>query len=201
MTVWGNKAESSAQYFSLFIPRFRFLLQAQTYIRVTFLSLHPSLSRRHALTHTHARARKHARTHAFHRHFRHSCLQDEVFFPHPLCSSIYLFNLIILHLQIPDVFLVVYTVVITFKSLDTKEYTLFTKVGPTCIYFHYKNTFWTFLYKARGVTYSDSSFDDLSLVDKKNQLDVTFCILYFSSNSCSTCFGQPCAHHQELTTA
>jgi len=38
-------------------------------------------------------------------------------------------------------------------------------------------------------------------VDKKNQLDVTFCILYFSSNICSTCFGQPCAHHQELTTA
>ena len=38
-------------------------------------------------------------------------------------------------------------------------------------------------------------------VDKKIQLDVTFCILYFSSNSCSTCFGQPCAHHQELTTA
>ena len=38
-------------------------------------------------------------------------------------------------------------------------------------------------------------------VDKKNQLDVTFCILYFSSNSCSTCFGHPCAHHQKLTTA
>ena len=38
-------------------------------------------------------------------------------------------------------------------------------------------------------------------VDKKSQLDVTFCILYFSSNSCSTCFGQPCAYHQELTTA
>jgi hypothetical protein len=38
-------------------------------------------------------------------------------------------------------------------------------------------------------------------VDKKNQLDVTFCILYFFSNSFSTCFGQPCAHHQELTTA
>ena len=38
-------------------------------------------------------------------------------------------------------------------------------------------------------------------VYKKNQLDVTFCILYFSSNSCSTCFWQPCAHHQELTTA
>ena len=37
-------------------------------------------------------------------------------------------------------------------------------------------------------------------VDKKNQLDVTFCILYLSSNSCSTCFGEPCAHHQELTT-
>jgi len=38
-------------------------------------------------------------------------------------------------------------------------------------------------------------------VDKKNQLDVTFWILYFSSNCCSTCFRQPCAHHQELTTA
>ena len=24
---------------------------------------------------------------------------------------------------------------------------------------------------------------------------------HVSSNSCSTCFGQPCAHHQELTTA
>ena len=33
-------------------------------------------------------------------------------------------------------------------------------------------------------------------VDKKNQLDVTFCILYFSSNSCSACFGQPCSHHR-----
>jgi hypothetical protein len=40
-----------------------------------------------------------------------------------------------------------------------------------------------------------------SSVDKKNQLDVTFCFLYFCFNSCSTCFGQPCAHHQELTTA
>jgi len=38
-------------------------------------------------------------------------------------------------------------------------------------------------------------------VDKKNQLDVTFCILYISSNSCSTYFRQPCAYHQELTTA
>jgi hypothetical protein len=27
-----------------------------------------------------------------------------------------------------------------------------------------------------------------------------FCILYSSSNSCSTCFGQPRAHHQELKT-
>ena len=41
----------------------------------------------------------------------------------------------------------------------------------------------------------------IDCVDKKNQLDVTLCILYFSSNSCSTCFGQPCANHQELTTA
>ena len=50
-----------------------------------------------------------------------------------------------------------------------------------------------------------SNFGKLNIqlisVDKKNQLDVTFCILYFYSNSCSTCFGQPCAHHQELTTA
>ena len=38
-------------------------------------------------------------------------------------------------------------------------------------------------------------------VDNKNQLDVTFCIIYFSSNSCSTCFGQPYAHHQDLTSA
>ena len=38
-------------------------------------------------------------------------------------------------------------------------------------------------------------------LDKQNQLDVTVCILHFSSNSWSTCFGQPCAHHQELTTA
>jgi len=36
--------------------------------------------------------------------------------------------------------------------------------------------------------------------DKINQPDVTFRILYFSSNSYSTCFGQPCAHHQQLTT-
>ena len=41
----------------------------------------------------------------------------------------------------------------------------------------------------------------LESVDKQNQLDVIFCIFYFSSNGCSTCFGQPCAHHQELTTA
>jgi hypothetical protein len=34
---------------------------------------------------------------------------------------------------------------------------------------------------------------------KKNQLDVTFCILYFSSNSCLTRYRQTCAH--ELTTA
>jgi len=45
-----------------------------------------------------------------------------------------------------------------------------------------------------------SELTTVSIVDKKNQLDVTFCILYFSSNSCSTCFGQPCAHHQKLTT-
>ena len=49
--------------------------------------------------------------------------------------------------------------------------------------------------------YSDIVTGFSQSVVKKNQLDVTFCILYFSSNSCSTCFGQPCAHHQEQTTA
>ena len=49
-------------------------------------------------------------------------------------------------------------------------------------------------FRVTGITYTYS-------VDKKNQVDVTFCILYFSSNSCSTCFGQPFAHHQELMTA
>jgi len=35
---------------------------------------------------------------------------------------------------------------------------------------------------------------DLRLVsvDKKNQLDVTFCILYFSSNICSTWLPETC---------
>ena len=56
--------------------------------------------------------------------------------------------------------------------------------------------------RARFQQHRDSNRNiNLFSVDKKNQLDVTFCILYFSSNSCSTCFGQPCAHHQELTTA
>ena len=53
----------------------------------------------------------------------------------------------------------------------------------------------------RGFNIFSSTIHIEVYVDKKNQLDVTFCILYFSSNSCSTCFGQPCAHHQELTTA
>jgi hypothetical protein len=47
----------------------------------------------------------------------------------------------------------------------------------------------------------DVAQSDDFFVYKKNQLGVTFCVLYFSSNSCPTCFGQPCAHHQELTTA
>jgi len=38
-------------------------------------------------------------------------------------------------------------------------------------------------------------------VDKKNQIDVTFCIPYFYSNSSSTCFEQPSAHNKELTAA
>jgi len=55
--------------------------------------------------------------------------------------------------------------------------------------------------KSKSVIYNSCETLTFFSVDKKNQLDVTFCILYFSSNSCSTCFGQPCAHHQELTTA
>jgi len=51
------------------------------------------------------------------------------------------------------------------------------------------------------VEYNGFLKDHRFVVDKKIQLDVTFCILYFSSNSYSTCFGQPCAHQQELTTA
>ena len=36
----------------------------------------------------------------------------------------------------------------------------------------------------------------------RNQLDVTFYVIfYFSFTNCSTSFGQPCAHLQELTTA
>ena len=57
------------------------------------------------------------------------------------------------------------------------------------------------IYIAQQMDKSQVVVSFTSSVDKKNQLDVTFCILYFSSNSCSTCFGQACAHHQELTTA
>ena len=34
----------------------------------------------------------------------------------------------------------------------------------------------------------------------RNQLDVTWCYIYFLFISSSTCFRQPCAHPQELTT-
>ena len=34
----------------------------------------------------------------------------------------------------------------------------------------------------------------------RNQLDITQYYIYFSFISCSTCFGLPCAHPQELTT-
>jgi hypothetical protein len=91
MTVWGNRQNpllgtSLCSFFgSAFYSRYK-----HTHIHVTFLSLHPFLSRRHARTHTRARA--------FDRRMRHSCLQDEVFFSTSPCSNIYLFNLIILHL-------------------------------------------------------------------------------------------------------
>ena len=51
------------------------------------------------------------------------------------------------------------------------------------------------------ILYYDQQMHNYISVDKKTKLDVTFCILYFYSNSCSKRFGQPCAHHQELTTA
>ena len=57
-----------------------------------------------------------------------------------------------------------------------------------------------FLYQAKCIL-TLKGYIDLFSVDKKNQLDVTFRIFYFSSNSCLTYFGQPCAHHQEMTTA
>ena len=64
------------------------------------------------------------------------------------------------------------------------------------------NIVWAFVMTKMNICKSDVWLTvHRNSVDKKNQLDVTFCILYFSSNSCSTCFGQPCAHHQELTTA
>jgi len=48
------------------------------------------------------------------------------------------------------------------------------------------------LMEGSAVTNAVSQVDDWKtqsiLVDKKNQLDVTFCILYFSSNSCSNMF-------------
>jgi len=34
----------------------------------------------------------------------------------------------------------------------------------------------------------------------RNQLDVTWCYIYFLFISSTTCFGQPCAHPQEMTT-
>ena len=62
---------------------------------------------------------------------------------------------------------------------------------------------WTFIYVNSHICEHSYMWTVIyvNCVDKKNLLDVTFCILYFSSNSFSTCFGQPCTHHQELTTA
>ena len=78
-----------------------------------------------------------------------------------------------------------------------------------CALYSYSSFLYSLLFLARDrniVLYITNKFsrNPVNLthsVDKKNQLDVTFCILYVSSNSCSTPFGQPCAHHQEFTTA
>ena len=55
----------------------------------------------------------------------------------------------------------------------------------------------------QGIIFGDCQNYDTShyAVWIKKPTRCPFCILYFSSNSCSTCFGQPCALHQELTTA
>ena len=74
------------------------------------------------------------------------------------------------------------------KSLATADLTSVYLCVCVCVYIY------IYIYIITSTTTNIS-------VDMKNQLDITFCILYFSSNSCATCFGQPCAHHQELTTA
>jgi len=68
------------------------------------------------------------------------------------------------------------------------------RMAPSMLKFRICNRYTPWVQSQSGKVFETS-------VDRKNQLDVTFCILYFSSNSCSTCFGQPCAHHKELTTA
>ena len=82
-----------------------------------------------------------------------------------------------------------------------------TKTLDAFLFYHLRATYAPhlldlFVVKSGGHTDHDVSHKiHMKSVDKRNQLDVTFCILYFSSNSCSTFFVQPCAHHQVLTTA
>ena len=81
------------------------------------------------------------------------------------------------------------------KKVEGKKFT-----DKTLIRDCMSNSFFPMFYGVHSNYTKDTKCTKFS-VDKKNQLDVTFCILYFSSNSCSTCFGQLCAHHQELRTA
>jgi hypothetical protein len=85
--------------------------------------------------------------------------------------------------------------VVALNVVDTSRH-----FGETWHHIFRTKEWWIYKYE-QSCTWFSLQLKPLIVADKKNQLDVTFCILYFSSNSCSTCFGQPCAHHQELTTA
>ena len=93
--------------------------------------------------------------------------------------------------------------VITFKiCLLIKPIQVYNHFSCICVYIYVCVYIYIYIYIMEIIKFSflHEEFRTFS-VDKKNQLEVTFCILYLSSNSCSTCFGQPCAHHDELTTA
>jgi len=53
---------------------------------------------------------------------------------------------------------------------------------------------------ARAALWTPRGPDESNQCGIRNQLDVTWCYNYFLFISCSTYFGQPCAHPQELTT-
>ena len=70
----------------------------------------------------------------------------------------------------------------TNKALKTYMAIRFAAEGMSILVFREGKVSDTFLKPGNKIS-------EVFSMDKKNQLDVTFCILYFSSNSCSTCFG------------